>query len=146
MTSLSPSKWKHVNDVFIIHWMHPRLFLVNCLGGNSIIMSEKEHGMDTWMQPFFDEVNNNEPWVKDELSVIMVMEMRASVFENKAVTNVGNDYLHRVAVHLNRPDKDSIGHWIVLSKIAVVHTIGFTIENCNMLYCTNENVCSFHVG
>jgi hypothetical protein len=34
-------------------------------------MSEKEHGTDAWMQPFFDEVNNNETWVKEELSVII---------------------------------------------------------------------------
>lgn len=146
MTSLSPSKRKHVDDIFIIHRMHPRLFLVNCLGGISIIMSEKEHGTDAWMQPFFDEVNNNEAWVKDELSVIMVTEMRTSVFENKAVTNVGNDYLRRVAVRVNRPDEDSVGRRIVLSKIAAVRTIGFSIENFNVLYCTNENVCFFHVG
>lgn len=146
MTSLSPSKRKHVDDIFIIHRMHPRLFLVNCLGGISIIMSEKEHGTDAWMQPFFDEVNNNEAWVKDELSVIMVTEMRRSVFENKAVINVGNDYLRRVAVRVNRPDEDSVERRIVLSKIAAVRTIGFSIESFNVLYCTNENVCFFHVG
>jgi hypothetical protein len=52
----------------------------------------------------------------------MVTEMRTSVFENKAVTNVGNDYLCRVAVRVNRPDED----------IAAVCTIGFSIENCNV--------------
>lgn len=143
-TSLSPSKRKHVEDVSIIHRLHPRLFLVNCLAGISIIMSEKEHGTEAWLQPFYDEVNNDKSWVKDDLNVIMVTEMRASVLENKVVTNVGNDYLRRVVVRLNRPDEDSIPLRIVLSKIAAVCTILFPIKNWNMLYSTN-NVCTFHV-
>jgi hypothetical protein len=102
--SFSQPKWKHVEDVSIIHRLDQRLFVVKCIAVSSIVMSEKEHGTNAWFQVLYDEVNNGKPWVKDKLNVIMVTEMRGSVVKNEVVINVGKDYLCRVAIRFNRLD------------------------------------------